>query len=65
MKLFFADGNPVTGTGYAEVQNNGPAVQNGISSSNSSEKSNDTSPAAKVQAPRTRVPPGGYSSGLW
>ncbi|XP_012163487.1 microtubule-associated protein Jupiter isoform X4 [Bombus affinis] len=58
------DGNPVTGTGYAESQNNGPAVQNGMSSSNSSEKSNDTSPAAKVPA-RTRVPPGGYSSGLW
>ncbi|XP_033178674.1 microtubule-associated protein Jupiter isoform X5 [Bombus vosnesenskii] len=57
-------GNPVTGTGYAESQNNGPAVQNGTSSSNSSEKSNDTSPAAKVPA-RTRVPPGGYSSGLW
>ncbi|XP_076766257.1 microtubule-associated protein Jupiter isoform X1 [Xylocopa sonorina] len=57
-------GNPVTGTGYAEPQNNGPAVQNGMSSSNSSEKSNDTSPAAKTPA-RTRVPPGGYSSGLW
>ncbi|XP_017765942.1 PREDICTED: microtubule-associated protein Jupiter isoform X2 [Eufriesea mexicana] len=58
------DGNPVTGTGYAESQN-GPAVQNGTSSSNSSEKSNDTSPAAKAPAARTRVPPGGYSSGLW
>ncbi|CAK9795265.1 Microtubule-associated protein Jupiter [Anthophora quadrimaculata] len=59
------DGNPVTGTGYAETQNNhGPAVQNGTSSSNSSEKSNDTSPAAKLPA-RARVPPGGYSSGLW
>ncbi|XP_076544801.1 microtubule-associated protein Jupiter isoform X2 [Osmia lignaria lignaria] len=60
------DGNPVTGTGYAESQNNGPTVQNGTSSSNSSigEKSNDSSPAAKVPA-RTRVPPGGYSSGLW
>ncbi|XP_017796911.1 PREDICTED: microtubule-associated protein Jupiter isoform X4 [Habropoda laboriosa] len=58
-------GNPVTGTGYAETQNNhGPAVQNGTSSSNSSEKSNDTSPAAKLPA-RARVPPGGYSSGLW
>ncbi|XP_012348414.1 microtubule-associated protein Jupiter [Apis florea] len=58
------DGNPVTGIGYGESQNNGPAVQNGTTSSNSSEKSNDTSPAAKVPA-RTRVPPGGYSSGLW
>ncbi|XP_076389361.1 microtubule-associated protein Jupiter isoform X2 [Megachile rotundata] len=60
------DGNPVTGTGYAESQTNGPTVQNGTSSSNSSigEKSNDSSPAAKVPT-RTRVPPGGYSSGLW
>ncbi|XP_031845390.1 microtubule-associated protein Jupiter isoform X2 [Nomia melanderi] len=60
------DGNPVTGTGYAEPQSNGPAVQNGTSSSSSSvgEKSNDSSPAAKGPA-RTRVPPGGYSSGLW
>ncbi|XP_076227208.1 microtubule-associated protein Jupiter isoform X7 [Nomia melanderi] len=59
-------GNPVTGTGYAEPQSNGPAVQNGTSSSSSSvgEKSNDSSPAAKGPA-RTRVPPGGYSSGLW
>lgn len=61
------DGNPVTGTGYmsSEMQKNGPAMQNGIASSNSSssgEKSSDTSPAAK---PRTRIPPGGYSSGLW
>ncbi|XP_076173728.1 microtubule-associated protein Jupiter isoform X4 [Ptiloglossa arizonensis] len=60
------DGNPVTGAGYTESQNNGPAVQNGTSSSNSSvgEKSNDSSPAAKAPA-RGRVPPGGYSSGLW
>ena len=60
------DGNPVTGTGYTEPQNNGPAVQNGTSSSNSSigEKSTDSSPAAKGPA-RSRVPPGGYSSGLW
>ncbi|KAM0735686.1 hypothetical protein ACS0PU_010834 [Formica fusca] len=61
------DGNPVTGTGYtSETQKNGPAMQNGIASSNSSssgEKSNDTSPAAAK--PRTRIPPGGYSSGLW
>ncbi|XP_076238986.1 microtubule-associated protein Jupiter isoform X2 [Calliopsis andreniformis] len=57
------DGNPVTGTGYTEPQNNGPTMQNGTSSSNSSEKS-DSSPAAKAPA-RTRVPPGGFSSGLW
>ncbi|XP_011340960.1 microtubule-associated protein Jupiter isoform X4 [Ooceraea biroi] len=64
----YRDGNPVTGTGYAtEVQKNGPVMQNGTISSNSSssgEKSHDTSPAAKPPA-RTRVPPGGYSSGLW
>ncbi|XP_076296536.1 microtubule-associated protein Jupiter isoform X3 [Lasioglossum baleicum] len=63
------DGNPVTGTGYAESQNNGPAaVQNGTSSSSSSigDKSTDSSPAAKAAAGgRTRVPPGGFSSGLW
>ncbi|XP_078036206.1 microtubule-associated protein Jupiter [Augochlora pura] len=63
------DGNPVTGTGYTESQN-GPttAMQNGTSSSSSSigEKSADSSPAAKASAGgRTRVPPGGYSSGLW
>ncbi|KAH0951036.1 hypothetical protein HN011_010136 [Eciton burchellii] len=64
----YRDGNPVTGTGYAtETQKNGPVMQNGNISSNSSssgEKSNDTSPAAKLPT-RTRVPPGGYSSGLW
>ncbi|XP_011703723.1 PREDICTED: microtubule-associated protein Jupiter isoform X3 [Wasmannia auropunctata] len=63
------DGNPVTGIGYAsEAQKNGPAMQNGIASSNSSssgEKSNDTSPATAKPPTRTRVPPGGYSSGLW
>lgn len=63
------DGNPVTGTGYAESQNNGPAaVQNGTSSSSSSvgDKSSDSSPAAKASGGgRTRVPPGGFSSGLW
>ncbi|XP_015439888.1 PREDICTED: microtubule-associated protein Jupiter isoform X1 [Dufourea novaeangliae] len=62
------DGNPVTGTGYADSQNNGPTMQNGTSSSSSSigEKSNDSSPAAKAPAAaRSRVPPGGYSSGLW
>lgn len=67
--IISADGNPVTGTGYApEPQKNGPVMQNGIASSNSSssgEKSNDTSPAAAKPPTRTRVPPGGYSSGLW
>ncbi|XP_011139755.1 microtubule-associated protein Jupiter isoform X1 [Harpegnathos saltator] len=61
------DGNPVTGAGYAsEPLKNGPTMQNGTVSSNSSsgEKSIDSSPTAKPAA-RTRVPPGGYSSGLW
>lgn len=65
--MLFADGNPVTGTGYAsEPLKNGPTMQNGIVSSNSSsgEKSTDSSPTAKPMA-RNRVPPGGYSSGLW
>ncbi|XP_012231944.1 microtubule-associated protein Jupiter isoform X2 [Linepithema humile] len=65
----YRDGNPVTGTGYApEPQKNGPVMQNGIASSNSSssgEKSHDTSPAAAKPPTRTRVPPGGFSSGLW
>ncbi|XP_043480256.1 microtubule-associated protein Jupiter isoform X4 [Leptopilina heterotoma] len=63
------DGNPVTGTGYGSDQQNN-VVQNGSGNANSSgsEKSNDSSPGSgnmsnKVQ--RNRVPPGGYSSGLW
>lgn len=63
-----ADGNPITGTGYASPpQKNGPILQNGTvsPSSSSGEKSSvDSSPAAAKPA-RTRVPPGGYSSGLW
>ncbi|XP_051170258.1 microtubule-associated protein Jupiter isoform X5 [Leptopilina boulardi] len=63
------DGNPVTGTGYgADQQNN--VVQNGSGNANSSgsEKSNDSSPGSvnmSNKAQRNRVPPGGYSSGLW
>ncbi|KAL0119442.1 hypothetical protein PUN28_007733 [Cardiocondyla obscurior] len=63
------DGNPVTGIGYTpEAQKNGPVMQNGTASSNSSnsgEKSHDTSPGSAKTPTRTRVPPGGYSSGLW
>ncbi|KAI4479358.1 hypothetical protein M0804_011143 [Polistes exclamans] len=62
------DGNPVTGTGYtSETQNGGSAMQNGTGSSSSSigEKSNGSSPTGKPAGTRTRVPPGGYSSGLW
>ncbi|XP_043487374.1 microtubule-associated protein Jupiter isoform X3 [Polistes fuscatus] len=61
-------GNPVTGTGYtSETQNGGSAMQNGTGSSSSSigEKSNGSSPTGKPAGTRTRVPPGGYSSGLW
>lgn len=66
--LLFADGNPVTGTGYApDIQNNIAPMQNGSSNMNGSDKSSDSSTAGstKGQASRTRVPPGGYSSGLW
>ncbi|XP_036147268.1 microtubule-associated protein Jupiter isoform X2 [Monomorium pharaonis] len=65
----YRDGNPVTGIGYAsEVQKNGSVMQNGTASSNSSsngEKSNNTSPVTVKPPMRNRVPPGGYSSGLW
>ncbi|XP_043273517.1 microtubule-associated protein Jupiter [Venturia canescens] len=62
------DGNPVTGTGYtSDIQNNVAPMQNGSSNMNGSDKSSDSSPAGstKGQPSRTRVPPGGYSSGLW
>lgn len=61
-----SDGNPVTGTGYTgDTENNGGApVQNG--NGNVAEKVNgSSSPPAPAAQPRTRVPPGGYSSGLW
>ncbi|XP_015513620.1 microtubule-associated protein Jupiter isoform X1 [Neodiprion pinetum] len=63
------DGNPVTGTGYTgNTENNSAPVQNG--NGNVSEKVNGSStgsasPPAPAGQPRTRVPPGGYSSGLW
>ncbi|XP_015590289.1 microtubule-associated protein Jupiter isoform X3 [Cephus cinctus] len=67
------DGNPVTGTGYSpDSQNNGTPVQNGHANANANtngveKSSNETSPGAgggRMQG-RNRVPPGGYSSGLW
>ncbi|XP_016838817.1 microtubule-associated protein Jupiter isoform X2 [Nasonia vitripennis] len=62
------DGNPVTGAGYEQplAQQNGNA--NGGGSSASSDKSStDSSPSANSNVPRmkNRVPPGGFSSGLW
>lgn len=67
--LSFIDGNPVTGTGYGSDQQNN-VVHNGSGNANSSgsEKSNDSSPGSgnmSNKAQRNRVPPGGYSSGLW
>jgi len=64
------DGNPVTGTGYTpDQQNNVAPIQNGsVSNMNGSDKSNDVSPAGSTKGSgqsRARVPPGGYSSGLW
>ncbi|XP_015110637.1 microtubule-associated protein Jupiter isoform X5 [Diachasma alloeum] len=59
------DGNPVTGTGYIETapsQNGGSSA----SSVNGDQRSTtDSSPASVNSKPRGRVPPGGFSSGLW
>ncbi|XP_015110636.1 microtubule-associated protein Jupiter isoform X4 [Diachasma alloeum] len=61
----FRDGNPVTGTGYIETapsQNGGSSA----SSVNGDQRSTtDSSPASVNSKPRGRVPPGGFSSGLW
>ncbi|XP_012286628.1 microtubule-associated protein Jupiter isoform X2 [Orussus abietinus] len=64
------DGNPVTGTGYGADQQNtiGTLVQNGNgnATTNGTEKSNESSPGSGPRTQgRTRVPPGGFSSGLW
>lgn len=62
------DGNPVTGAGYmSDHQNNSVASHNGSSSASingDSKSTTDSSPASTKQG-RTRVPPGGFSSGLW
>ncbi|XP_012286630.1 microtubule-associated protein Jupiter isoform X4 [Orussus abietinus] len=65
-----SDGNPVTGTGYGADQQNtiGTLVQNGNgnATTNGTEKSNESSPGSGPRTQgRTRVPPGGFSSGLW
>ncbi|KAK0097996.1 hypothetical protein PV326_011891 [Microctonus aethiopoides] len=62
------DGNPVTGAGYiSDQQNNSVASHNGSSSASingDSKSTTDSSPMSTKQG-RTRVPPGGFSSGLW
>ncbi|KAF7991282.1 hypothetical protein HCN44_002844 [Aphidius gifuensis] len=62
------DGNPVTGAGYIENGNNGGS-QNGSSASSingDNRSTTDSSPASVTSKPvRGRVPPGGFSSGLW
>ncbi|XP_011498452.1 PREDICTED: microtubule-associated protein Jupiter [Ceratosolen solmsi marchali] len=71
------DGNPVTGTGYEQPTNNLLSAQhngNGIGHGHggdtpsiaSDKSSTDSSPSAGgVARMKNRVPPGGYSSGLW
>lgn len=66
------DGNPVTGAGYDSHANNSTAQQNGngvggdTPSIGSDKSSTDSSPSAGgVTRMKNRVPPGGYSSGLW
>ena len=80
MALFLStDGNPVTGAGYdsrdsaagaglgSGQQQNGNANGSAGSSAASDKSSTDSSPAANPNVVRmkNRVPPGGYSSGLW
>ncbi|XP_066999075.1 microtubule-associated protein Jupiter isoform X2 [Anabrus simplex] len=55
------DGNPVTGEGYAAV--NGDKESSAPASNNSAPVTNGSTHSAPPQ--RNRVPPGGYSSGLW
>ncbi|XP_066598086.1 microtubule-associated protein Jupiter isoform X6 [Prorops nasuta] len=59
------DVNPVTGATYDQLDN---GVTNGTvspSSTSSGEKSSEASSPQSKAAARSRVPPGGYSSGLW
>ncbi|KAL7302865.1 hypothetical protein TKK_0004097 [Trichogramma kaykai] len=66
-----ADGNPVTGAGYELHQNgtsNGGMSSAASSSAGSEKSSTDSSPSIgrePVQRLKNRVPPGGFSSGLW
>lgn len=65
-----ADGNPVTGEGYDVVSTksnitNNQQLTNGGSAS-SVPNTNVASPPPSAPAPtRQRIPPGGFSSGLW
>ncbi|KAJ8674771.1 hypothetical protein QAD02_010557 [Eretmocerus hayati] len=59
------DGNPVTGAGYDGSQHNGGGSA-GSSSAGSEKSSTDSSPSVgSVPRLKNRVPPGGFSSGLW
>nr|CAD7595045.1 unnamed protein product [Timema genevievae] len=68
-RLVCKDGNPVTGEGY--VATNGekapaePAVNNPVVNGTTASKPASAQPQAPVQQQRARVPPGGFSSGLW
>nr|CAD7442515.1 unnamed protein product [Timema bartmani] len=69
-RLVSKDGNPVTGEGY--VATNGekapaePAVNNPVVNGTTASKPASAQPQAPVQQQqRARVPPGGFSSGLW
>ncbi|XP_014209595.1 microtubule-associated protein Jupiter isoform X3 [Copidosoma floridanum] len=59
-------GNPVTGTGYENSagQQNG-TISGSASSAGSEKSSTDSSPSAGLRMKKQRVPPGGFSSGLW
>ncbi|XP_058798746.1 microtubule-associated protein Jupiter isoform X6 [Phymastichus coffea] len=60
------DGNPVTGSGYEAQNGSANGAGSGASSVASEKSSSDSSPSSGG-APRlkNRVPPGGFSSGLW
>ncbi|XP_014209594.1 microtubule-associated protein Jupiter isoform X2 [Copidosoma floridanum] len=60
------EGNPVTGTGYENSagQQNG-TISGSASSAGSEKSSTDSSPSAGLRMKKQRVPPGGFSSGLW
>ncbi|CAG5108013.1 Similar to Jupiter: Microtubule-associated protein Jupiter (Drosophila virilis) [Cotesia congregata] len=63
------DRNPVTGAGYTPDSQNNVASHNGSSNASingDSKSTTDSSPSSTKQQPgRGRVPPGGFSSGLW
>ncbi|XP_057338037.1 microtubule-associated protein Jupiter isoform X5 [Microplitis mediator] len=63
------DRNPVTGAGYTPDQQNNVTSHNGSSNASingDSKSTTDSSPSSTNKQPgRGRVPPGGFSSGLW